>query len=103
MPGDGPVQQLHLRRVENAATHVVVQGKHDGCPLADGEDGLGHHRGNGTLDARAIDNEEVLKRVEDRLIVAIKEILWEVVPPLAEKIIKEEIETIKAEVSKSFK
>lgn len=50
-----------------------------------------------------IDNEEILKRVEDRLIVAIKEILWEVVPPLAEKIIKEEIETIKAEVSKSFK
>jgi|GEM_PF-559646 len=51
----------------------------------------------------AIDNEEILKRVEDRLIVAIKEILWEIVPPLAEKIIKEEIETIKAEVSQSFK
>jgi DNA-binding response OmpR family regulator len=51
----------------------------------------------------AIDNEEILKRVEDRLIVAIKEILWEIVPPLAEKIITEEIETIKAEVSQSFK
>lgn len=51
----------------------------------------------------AIDSEEILKRVEERLTVAVKEILWEIVPPLAEKIIKTEIEKIKDEVSKSFK
>lgn len=50
-----------------------------------------------------IDNEDILQRVEEKLILAIKEILWEIVPPLAEKIIKEEIEQIKAEVSQSFK
>jgi DNA-binding response OmpR family regulator len=46
---------------------------------------------------------EVLNRIEDKLSAAIKEMLWEIVPPLAEKIITKEIEDIKAEVSKSSK
>ncbi len=51
----------------------------------------------------AIENEQVLSKVEDKLATAVKEMLWEIVPPLAEKIIKEEIEKIKTDVSKSFK
>jgi hypothetical protein len=50
----------------------------------------------------SIQKEELLNRVEDKLSVAIKEVLWEIVPPLAEKLITKEIEDIKAEVSKSF-
>lgn len=51
----------------------------------------------------AMANEQVLSKVEDKLATAVKEMLWEIVPPLAEKIIKEEIEKIKTDVSKSFK
>ena len=50
----------------------------------------------------SIQKEEILNRVEDKLSAAIKEVLWEIVPPLAEKLITNEIEDIKAEVSKSF-
>ena len=42
--------------------------------------------------------EEIIHKVEDTLTVAVKEILWEIVPPLAEKIIKEEIKKIKSEI-----
>lgn len=38
---------------------------------------------------------------EDRLNQTIKELLWEIVPPLAEKIIKEEIDKIKSELNDS--
>lgn len=38
---------------------------------------------------------------EDRLNQTIKELLWEIVPPLAEKIIKEEIDKIKSELNES--
>lgn len=51
----------------------------------------------------AVQDEQLLGRVEDKLTTAVKEMLWEIVPPLAERIIKEEIEKIKSEVSKSFK
>ncbi len=44
------------------------------------------------------EKEELIKKVEDRLTLAIKEILWEVVPGLAEKIIKQEIAEIKKEI-----
>lgn len=42
--------------------------------------------------------EKIITKVEDTLTVAVKEILWEIVPPLAEKIIKEEIQKIKSEI-----
>lgn len=45
-----------------------------------------------------IEKEDIIHKVEDTLTVAVKEILWEVVPPLAEKIIKEEIKKIKADI-----
>ncbi|MCK4836616.1 MAG: response regulator [Candidatus Aminicenantes bacterium] len=45
-----------------------------------------------------IQKEEIIHKVEDTLTVAVKEILWEIVPPLAEKIIKEEIKKIKSEI-----
>lgn len=54
------------------------------------------------LETPAIKKEELLYKVEDKLTIAIKEILWDVVPPMAEKIIKSEIEKLKAEVDKSF-
>lgn len=50
-----------------------------------------------------IDTADLQKQVEDKLSAAIKEMLWEIVPPLAEKIINREIERIKEEVSKSFR
>jgi hypothetical protein len=38
-------------------------------------------------------------KLEDKLTLTIKELLWEIVPSLAEKIIKEEIDKIKAEAN----
>jgi hypothetical protein len=40
-------------------------------------------------------------QLEEKLSLTIKELLWEIVPPLAEKIIKEEIDKIKSDLSKS--
>jgi len=45
----------------------------------------------------------VKEKVEDRLTVAIREMLWEIVPPLAEKIIKEEVEKLKSEIDANDK
>jgi CheY-like chemotaxis protein len=50
-----------------------------------------------------ISQELVLQRVEEKLTGAIKEMLWEIIPPLAEKIIKQEIESIKADLADSLK
>ena len=47
------------------------------------------------------DKEKIITKVEDTLTIAVKEILWEIVPPLAEKIIKEEIQKIKSEIDSS--
>jgi hypothetical protein len=44
---------------------------------------------------------ELTGKLEDKLNQTIKELLWEIVPPLAEKIIKEEIDKIKSELSDS--
>lgn len=44
---------------------------------------------------------ELTGKLEDRLNQTIKELLWEIVPPLAEKIIKEEIDKIKTELNES--
>ncbi|TFG80083.1 MAG: response regulator [Chrysiogenales bacterium] len=40
-------------------------------------------------------------KLEEKLSLTIKELLWEIVPPLAEKIIKDEIDKIKSDLSKS--
>ncbi|MDD8011936.1 MAG: response regulator [Acidobacteriota bacterium] len=40
-------------------------------------------------------------KLEDKLSQTIKQLLWEIVPPLAEKIIKEEIEKIKSDLNDS--
>jgi DNA-binding response OmpR family regulator len=50
-----------------------------------------------------IKEEEMLRLVEDKMVHAIKEMLWEIVPPLAEKIINKEIDALKSEAEKSFK
>ena len=47
-----------------------------------------------------ISKEEVLNRIKGKLTDVVKEILWEVLPPIAEKIVKEEIERIREELSK---
>jgi len=47
--------------------------------------------------------EELVRRSEDKMEVAIKEMLWEILPPLAEKIIKEEIARLSIEAEKSIK
>ena len=44
---------------------------------------------------------ELTGKMEDKLQQTIKELLWEIVPPLAEKIIKEEIDKIKSELNDS--
>lgn len=44
---------------------------------------------------------ELTGKLEERLNHTIKELLWEIVPPLAEKIIKEEIDKIKSELNDS--
>lgn len=50
-----------------------------------------------------IQQEEILNKIEHKLSRAIKEMLWEIVPPLAEKIIKQEIEALTTETEKSLK
>jgi CheY-like chemotaxis protein len=72
-------QEVDLPPVERAA---APQEELDGIPI--------------------IRKEELLYKVEDKLTLAIKEILWDIVPPMAEKIIKSEIEKLKTEVDKSF-
>jgi len=42
--------------------------------------------------------EAIMEKVEGTLTTAIKEILWEIIPPLAEKTIKEEIQKIKSDI-----
>ena len=51
-------------------------------------------------DVSPVQKEEILHKVEDKLTVSIKEVLWEIIPPLAEKIIKEEIDKIKTDIDK---
>lgn len=43
--------------------------------------------------------EEIFEKVEDKMTLVIKEILWEIVPSLADKIIKEEISKIKSNMN----
>jgi DNA-binding response OmpR family regulator len=50
-----------------------------------------------------IQQEEILNKIEYKLTRAIKEMLWEIVPPLAEKIIKQEIDALTSETEKSLK
>jgi len=45
------------------------------------------------------DKLDLTGKLEDKLTVTIKELLWEIVPSLAEKIIKEEIDKIKSEAN----
>lgn len=51
--------------------------------------------------AAAAERFELTGKLEDKLNQTIKELLWEIVPPLAEKIIKEEIDKIKSELNDS--
>ena len=48
-------------------------------------------------------NNKILEKVEDKLTVSVKEILWEIVPPLAEKIIRSEINKLKSDIEKEYK
>jgi len=48
------------------------------------------------------DKDIVMKNVEDKLSQSVKEILWEIVPPLAEKLIKEEINKIENQIDKEL-
>ncbi len=48
------------------------------------------------------DKEQIMKNVEDKLSLSVKEVLWEIVPPLAEKLIKEEINKIEQNLEKEF-
>jgi hypothetical protein len=45
------------------------------------------------------DKFEMTGKLEEKLGMTIRELLWEIVPPMAEKIIKEEIDKIKAELN----
>ena len=51
-------------------------------------------------DLAALNKEAVAGKMEDKLTLAIKELLWDIIPPLAEKIIKEEIDKIKSDMNK---
>ncbi len=47
-------------------------------------------------------NNKIVEKIEDKLTVSVKEILWEIVPPLAEKIIQSEIDKLKSEIDKEY-
>jgi DNA-binding response OmpR family regulator len=51
--------------------------------------------------APAVEKIELGGKLEEKLGQTIKELLWEIVPPLAEKIIKEEIDKIKSDLNDS--
>ena len=51
-------------------------------------------------DLAALNKEAIAGKMEDKLTLAIKELLWDIIPPLAEKIIKEEIDKIKSNMNK---
>lgn len=51
-------------------------------------------------DLAALNKEAIAGKMEDKLTLAIKELLWDIIPPLAERIIKEEIEKIKSDMNK---
>jgi DNA-binding response OmpR family regulator len=51
--------------------------------------------------APAVEKLEMAGKLEEKLGQTIKELLWEIVPPLAEKIIKEEIDKIKSDLNDS--
>lgn len=51
-------------------------------------------------DLAALNKEAIAGKMEDKLTLAIKELLWDIIPPLAEKIIKEEIDKIKSDMNK---
>ncbi len=44
---------------------------------------------------------EMTGKLEEKLSLTIRELLWEIVPPMAEKIIREEIDKIKSELNNS--
>lgn len=49
------------------------------------------------------DSNKIVEKIEDKLTISIKEILWDIVPPLAEKIIKGEINKLKSDIEKEYK
>ncbi len=51
-------------------------------------------------DLAALNKEVIAGKMEDKLTLAIKELLWDIIPPLAERIIKEEIDKIKSDMNK---
>ena len=51
-------------------------------------------------DLAALNKEAIAGKMEDKLTLAIKELLWDIIPPLAERIIKEEIDKIKSDMNK---
>lgn len=47
------------------------------------------------------DREIIMQRIEQNISQTLKDILWDIIPPIAERIIKEEIEVIKKEIAQS--
>ncbi len=48
------------------------------------------------------DREIVLQRIEQNISQTLKDILWDIIPPIAERILREEIESIKKEIVSSI-
>jgi CheY-like chemotaxis protein len=48
------------------------------------------------------DREIIMQRIENNISQTLKDILWDIIPPIAERIIKEEIESIKKEIAQSI-
>lgn len=50
----------------------------------------------------ATDREIIMQRIEQNISQTLKDILWDIIPPIAERIIREEIESIKKELAQSI-
>lgn len=48
------------------------------------------------------DREIIMQRIEQNISQTLKDILWDIIPPIAERIIREEIESIKKEIAQSI-
>lgn len=48
------------------------------------------------------DREIILQRIEQNISQTLKDILWDIIPPIAERIIREEIESIKKEIAQNI-
>ncbi len=58
---------------------------------------------NNQLEFTSEDKERIIASIEDKLTASLKEVLWDIIPPIAEKVIKSEIDKINENIENQLK